>query len=139
MLNYILAGVIRILIWQLFVFLFYWLSGTDEDKTSAMAMGIFAGIFIIVGGIIEIIRLEWCKNNLVAFQIKNRFELSYTTKNVKASLKCDSQNRVKSCNSDVMYIQFFDRPIKSFPCKSEIWKGEERFKDLDMTQFMKSE
>lgn len=113
-------------------------------------MGVFVGLFLVAKGIIEAIRIKWNKHNLVTFQVKNRFKLTKfdgsvyyedgdvfcLTKKVKKSLKCDSQNRVKSCNSNVMYIQFFDSPIKSLPHKSEIWKGEERFNDLDMTQFM---
>lgn len=150
MFNYILAGIIGILIWQLFIFLIYWASKTDEDKTTIIAMGVFSGICIVILWIINRIKLEWCKHKLVAFQVKNRFkhtksdgsiyytngDVFYTTKKIKSFLQCNSQNQVKSCSNDVIYIQFLDRPIKSIPYKDQIWKGNIHFDGLDMLQFM---
>lgn len=143
---WILAGII---IWQLFMLLFYLLSGEDEDKTAIISMGIFVVIIFVTMTIIRAIRLEWYKRNLVAVQVKNRFKVTksdgsiyykdgsifYTTKKVKETLKYDTLNQVKSCNNDVMYIQFSDCSVKSAPHKREIWRGEKIFNDLDMTQF----
>lgn len=151
MLGYILTGIIGILIWQLVIFLIYWISGENEEKVVGISMGIFTVISFAIVIIINAIELTWCKHNLVAFQVKNRFkhtnfkngsiyytddDVRYTTKKIKSSLQSDSQNQVKSCSNDVMYIQFLDRPIKSIPDKSQIWKGNIQFNGLDMLQFM---
>lgn len=153
MFNYILAGILAILIWQLFIFLIYWASGTDKDKTTIIAMGAFSGISIFIARIVNAIKLKWCKHNLVTFRVKNKFKhtnpkngltyytdgnIYYTTKKIKTSLQCDSHNQVRSCNSDIMYLQFLDSPIKVIPYKCQIWKGEKSFYDIDMTQFMQT-
>lgn len=141
-LNYIIAGVIGIIIYQIICMLVYIFTNEDDNVMSIMGMLIpFAIWNYLIRPIIYKIVLTYYRKNY------NCYRFCYTqidgTKdkclgtfyaNIK-NIKDFSQNE-----NDKYYIELIrnGNDFKSVPYKSDVYKGQENFKGWEMNLFKKN-
>lgn len=137
MINYIIAGIIGIVIYQIICMIVYIATKENDDVMSTMAMLI---PFVVWSGIAAIMRkivLIWCRKNLNVYRccwIKNDGTIGedakwYATNKAVANLTQDETQtyfikKVSDCKN-----------LKSIPYKSDIYKGQSSFGLWDMNKF----
>ena len=67
MINYIIAGLIGIILYQTISMIVYIITKENDDVLSVMAMIIPFSVWYIVRPIIHSIALSWCRKNLNAY------------------------------------------------------------------------
>lgn len=142
MINYILAGLIGIVIYQLVCMIVYVV--TNENDNVMATMGIFVPFCIwnyCIGPIVAKIWLAWCQRHLNAYrcyyytskgELDCYFHAFYATDKAVAGLIQDETQPyfVKKVAEG--------KELKSIPYKHDIYKGQSKFKGWDMDKFMRS-
>lgn len=138
MINYIIAGIIGIVIYQIICMIVYIVTNEDDNIMSIMAMLI---PFVVwqygIAAIMRKIILIWCRRNLNVYRccwIKDDGTVGqdrkwYATNKTVANLTQDETRpyfikKISDCKS-----------LKSIPYKSEIYKGQSSFELWDMNKF----
>lgn len=132
--NYIISAVISIIAWQIICTIVYLLSKENDEVLAWTALFVPATILSFFGWIYRKIRFAWCKNNLNGYILYCNgvgvFQ-AYMTDKEAEKLYHEGEN-------DYCIKKFSEgRNWKSAPCKGEIYKGQEKFRGLDMKKFLK--
>ena len=139
MINYILAGLIGIVIYQLVCMIVYAVTNENDNVMAIMGMLIpFCVWNYCIGPIAAKIYLVWCRKHLNVYRCYYRTskgELDchlhplYATNKVAANLiQDDTQSYFVKKVAE-------GRELNSIPYKGDIYKGQPKFKGLDMTKF----
>lgn len=130
--NYIIAGLIGILVWQIIGIIAYEASGENEDVlTWILCVPVF--ILNIFGWCYKKLRFAWCKKNLNGYHVYHSgtsllFYVYMTDKQAeKLYHEGESEYYIKKCSEG--------RNWKSAPYKGDIYKGQEKFCGVDMKKF----
>lgn len=131
--NYIVAALIGIVVWQIIGLILYEASGEKEEILASVILFIPV---IICNGICYIYRklyFVWCKNNLNGYILYcNGVGLSsqvYMTDKEAEKLYHEGESSY--------YIKKYSEGYtwKSAPYKGDIYKGQEQFRGLSMEKF----
>lgn len=140
MLEYIIVGLIAIILYQIISTIVYIATKENEDVLSVMAMLVPFSVWnYILRPIIYKIALSWCRKNLNAYRfywrkgdkIEDRALSNWyaTDKNVKNLIQDETKpyfiKKVSDCKN-----------IKSIPYKQDVYKGQPNFKGWDMNKFI---
>jgi len=138
MINYIIAGLIGIILYQTISMIVYIITKENDDVLSVMVMIIPFSVWYIVRPIIHSIALSWCRKNLNAYCFYQKTEDGIehcsspkwyaTNRNVKGLTQDETKpyfiKKVSDCKN-----------IKSTPHKQDMYKGQPKFKGWDMSKF----
>lgn len=132
--NYIIAALIGIVVWQIIGLIVYEASGEKEE---VLALVILFIPVIICNGLVYIYRklyFAWCKNNLNGYilycnGVRVFLSQVYMTDKEAEKLYHEGENNY--------YIKKHSEghTWKSAPHKGEIYKGQEKFRGIDMKKF----
>lgn len=130
--NYIIAGIIGVVAWQIIGIIAYEASGENEDVlTWVLCVPVF--ILNIFGWCYRKLRFAWCKKNLngYIFYWNGTSVLSQVYMTDKQAEKLYHEGE-SNC-----YIKKYSegRNWKSAPHKGDIYKGQEKFHGIDMKEF----
>ena len=142
MINYIIAGLIGIVIYQLVCMIVYITTNENDNVMGIMGMLIPFCIWnYCIGPIVAKIWLAWCRRHLNAYRCYYRtskgeldwyFHAFYATdKAVVGLIQDETQSHFVKKVAD-------GRELKSIPYKGDIYKGQAKFKGWDMDKFMRS-
>lgn len=130
--NYIIAGLIGILVWQIIGLIAYEASGENDDVfIYILCVPVF--ILNIFGWCYKKLRFAWCKKNLNEYIFywngDRMFSQVYMTNKQAEKLYHEGEN---NC-----YIKKRSKghDWKSAPYKGDIYKGQEEFHGIDMKKF----
>lgn len=130
--NYIIAGLIGIVAWQIIGLIAYEANGENDDVfTYILCVPVF--ILNIFGWCYKKLRFEWCKKNLNGYVLYcngvDVFSQTYMTDKQAEKLYHEGESKY--------YIKKVSegRNWKSAPHKADIYKGQEKFRGLDMKKF----
>ena len=132
MIGYIIAGLIGILAWQIIGIIIYEASGENEDAL-VYILCVPVLILNIIGWCYKKLRFAWCKKNLNGYILYwsgiSGLSQVYMTDKQAEKLYHEGES---SC-----YIKKYSegRNWKSAPYKDEIYKGQEKFRGIDMKEF----
>lgn len=141
MINYILAGLIGIVIYQLVCMIVYVVTNENDNVMAIMGMLIpFCVWNYCIGPIVAKIYLAWCRRHLNAYRCYYRtskgeldgyFHVLYATDKAVANLIQDETQPyfVKKVAEG--------KELKSTPYKGDIYKGQSKFKGYEMDKFMR--
>ena len=143
MINYILAGLIGIVIYQLICMIVYVVTNENDNVMSIMGMLIPLAIWnYLIGPVIYKIVLIYYRKNY------NCYRFCYTkqdgTKDKDLCVFYANAKNIKSLSqneNDQYYVELVKKgkSFKSIPYGCEIYKGQEHFKGWDMDKFKKSQ
>lgn len=130
--NYIIAGIIGIVAWQIIGIIAYEASGENEDVlTWVLCVPVF--ILNIFGWCYKKLRFVWCKKNL------NGYYLYHNGGSMPLYVYMTDKQAERMYHEDESeyYIKKFSegKNWKSAPYKGDIYKGQEKFCGVDMTKF----
>ena len=140
MINYIIAGLIGIILYQTISMIVYIITKENEYVLSVMATLVPFSVWnYILRPIIYKIALSWCRKNLNAYRFYWRkgdkiedgalSKWYATDKNVKNLIQDETKpyfiKKVSDCKN-----------IKSIPYKQDVYKGQPNFKGWDMNKFI---
>jgi hypothetical protein len=130
--NYIIAGLIGILVWQIIGIIIYEASGENDDVfVFVLCVPVF--ILNIIGWCYKELYFAWCKNNLNGYILYcngvSVFSQVYMTDREAEKLYHEGESNY--------YIKKYSEghTWKSAPYKGEIYKGQEQFRGLNMKKF----
>lgn len=130
--NYIIAALIGIVAWQIIGLIVYEASGENDDVfTYILCVPVF--ILNIIGWCYKKLRFAWCKKNLNGYILYcngvSAFSQVYMTDKEAEKLYHEGESNY--------YIKKYSegRTWKSAPYKGDIYKGQEKFRGLNMKKF----
>ena len=142
-LNYIIAGIIGIIIYQIICMIVYIITNEDDNVMSVMGMAIpFAIWNYLMRPIIYQIVLAYYRRNY------NCYRFCYTkqdgTKNKTLSIFYANAKNIKDLSqneNDKYYVELVKNgeDFKSIPYGCEIYKGQEKFKGWETNLFKNCE
>lgn len=133
MINYIIAALIGIVVWQIIGLIVYEASGEKEEVLAWVILFIPVIICNGLGYIYRKLYFAWCKNNLNGYILYcngvSVFSQVYMTDKEAEKLYHEGENNY--------YIKKYSEGHnwKSAPYKGDIYKGQERFRGIDMKKF----
>lgn len=131
--NYIIAALIGIVVWQIIGLIVYEASGEKEEVLAWVILFIPVIICNGLGYIYRKLYFAWCKNNLNGYILYcngvSVFSQVYMTDKEAEKLyhEGESESYIKKVSEG--------RNWKSAPYKGDIYKGQERFRGFDMKKF----
>lgn len=132
--NYIIAALIGIVVWQIIGLIVYEASGEKEEVFAWVILFIPVIICNGLGYIYRKLYFVWCKNNLNGYilycnGVRVFLSQVYMTDKEAEKLYHEGENNY--------YIKKYSEGHiwKSAPHKGEIYKGQEKFRGLDMKKF----
>ena len=135
--EYFITAIITIIIWQIFVFIVYFVT-TDDTVSSVLGMLI---PFCVVMGILnfcEKLYLSWCKKHLNLYRIFYRENGEIIEDAVfYASNECAEKFTQDDKSDYFIRIIINGKDFKFSPPKSSIYRGEEYFAGWEMDKFLK--
>ena len=140
--NYIIAGLIGIIIYQIVAMVVYVATNEDDNIMSIMGMLVPYGIWCCIVPIIRKVYLLWCKKNLKGYRFCWRKEDGTIDGDLHTFYATDKM--VKSFSQDEKNCYFIKmvstgKSFKSWPYKDDIYKGQSHFRGWDMSKFKKLE
>jgi hypothetical protein len=140
MLNYFIAGIIAVIIYQVITLIVYLLSGEKEEALVITAILVPFGVFSLVAPLYKIIRLVYYRKNY------NFYRFCYTNKDGTKdktlgsfAAKTKDIEKFSQNENDKYYIELIrqGKDFKSAPYKNQVYKGQEHFMGWDMNKFKK--
>lgn len=130
--NYIIAALIGILVWQIIGLITYEASGENEDAL-IWVFCVPALILNIIGWCYNKLRFVWCKKNLNGYI----FYWNGTSMLSQAYMTDKQAEKLYHEGESNCYIKKYSdgRNWKSAPHKGDIYKGQENFRGIDMKKF----
>lgn len=140
MCNYIIAGIVAIVIYQIITFVIYLISGENEEVLGAIATFVPFVVFLLFASIYKKIRLVYYRRNY------NAYRFCYTTSNGMKDKSLgmffarpkDLTEFVQDENSKY-YIELYrnGKDFKSAPYKSQVYRGQKHLQGWSMDLFKK--
>lgn len=132
--NYIIAGLIGIVMWQIIGLIVYEASGEKEEILAWVILFVPVIICNGLGYIYRKLYFVWCKNKLNGYILYCNgvgvfLSQIYMTDKEAEKLYHESESNY--------YIKKYSegRTWKSAPYKGDIYKGQEKFRGIDMKKF----
>lgn len=141
MINYIIAGMIGIVIYQIIAMIVYIITNENDNIMSIMGMLVPYAVWCCIAPIIRKVYLIWCRRNLNGYRfcwvkedgtIAGDIQTFYATDKVMKNFTQDENSRyfIKMVSTG--------KSFKSWPYKRDIYKGQPHFKGWDMSKFKKT-
>lgn len=134
--NYIIAALIGIVVWQIICFIAYEVSKESWEILEYWALGFVVVTVGFVGLVYRTLRFRWCKKHLNGYRFYNKgtsIYMYYMTDKQAQKLYSEGENEcyIIKCSEGCNW--------KSAPHKGEIYKGQEVFHGGDMKKYWKEQ
>lgn len=142
MLNYIIAGIVAILIYQIITLVIYLVSGEKDDLLVIVATLVPYGISALFVLLIRAITLAYYRRNYNCYlfcQTEKNKDNNESPIVFYAYAKPSDVIEFSQDKNDEYYIELYlhGKDFKSIPWKTDIYKGQDTFRSRKMSLFKK--